>query len=328
MKKFYLIPILLFALSANGQDFHLSQYEAAALNQNPAMTGMFKGQLRVHGHYRNQWSAIATRPFTTGIIAADMPLKKIAVGMQVANFNAGAGHYNVFSALLSLAYDFKIDQNNHHHISFGVQGGAFQKSVQFDKLYFGTQYTPFNGGSFDQSINPGESFAGNSVIKGDLNAGLLYYYGKETALLNPFAGVSFFHINQPKESFFNANNPLPMRWVAHGGVKANISEKIQLLGKAFYMGEKNARELTYALDIHYYLAGPDAYLLFGPTFRNKDAAVIMGGLKMGSFIYRLSYDINTSSLRPATNGRGGFEMSLTYIRSKTDNNPVKTCPRL
>lgn len=328
MKRICTIALIFAGSVCNAQDFHLSQYEAAALNQNPAMTGLFKGNLRVHGHYRTQWSAIATKPFTTGIISADMPVKKLAFGIQIANFRAGAGNYNVFSFLASAAYDIKLDKNNSHHLSIGIQGGAFQKSINYEKLSFGSQYSPFQGGFFDQSVSSGENFAGNSVIKGDLNAGLMYYYGKESALLNPFAGVSFFHINQPKESFFNADNKLPLRWVAHGGTKVNINEKIQFVAKAFYMGEKNARELTYAADIHYYLSDQDAYLLFGPTFRNKDAAVIMAGLKLGKFTYRLSYDINTSSLQPATNGRGGLEFSITYINNKIDPNPIKTCPRL
>lgn len=328
MKKIALWIALLLSGSVQAQDFHLSQYEAAALNVNPAMTGMFKGQLRIHGHYRTQWSAIATKPFTTGLIAVDMPYKKIAFGLQIANFRAGAGNYNVFSALASVGYDMKLDKNNHHHLSMGLQLGGFQKSINLNKLYFGAQYSPFNGGYFDQSLSNGESLASNSVIKGDVNLGLMYYYGNENALFNPFIGLSAFHLNQPKESFFNNNNKLPVRWLMHAGTKVNVTEKIQLVGKVFYMGEKNARELTYAADVHYYLQDADAFLICGATMRSKDAAVLMGGLKLGKFTYRLSYDINTSTLRPATNGRGGLELSVTFINNKVDPNPIKTCPRL
>lgn len=328
LRRLQIIILLLISGTVTAQDFHLSQYDAAALNLNPAMTGMFKGDLRLHAHYRNQWSAIATKPFTTMLIAGDKRFNKWSVGAQVANFRAGIGNYNDFEFQVSAARDFKLSKNNNHHLSVGLQGGIFQKSVDFTKLTFGIQYTPYNGGGFDQTIASGENVSGNTILKGDFNAGLMYYYGKESALINPFAGVAVFHINQPSESFFNANNKLPMRWIAHGGFKLNLNERIQFMAKSFYMGEKNARELTYSLDMHYYLKDSDAYILFGPTFRNKDAAVIMGGLKLGSFTYRLSYDINTSSLQPATNGRGGFELSITYISKKVDPNPIKTCPRL
>lgn len=332
MKKIYQylgLGVLLSCSSLSfGQDFHLSQYDAAALNFNPAMTGMFKGQWRIHGHYRNQWSAFTTRPYTTGLMAFDMPIGKFAGGIQVGNFRAGAGNYNVFSTLASVAYDFKLDKNNYHHISVGLQGGFFQKSVDFNKLTFHNQYTTNSGGSFDQSINSGEVVSGNSILTHDLNAGFMYFYGRENARVLPFLGGSAFHLTQPEESFFNANNNIPLRWVGNVGAKVNITEKIQVLAKAIYMGQENAREMTYTAHLHYYLQNSNAFLIFGPTFRNKDAAIIEGGLKMKGFIYRMSYDINTSSLKSVSNGRGGVEFSLTYIMSKYDPNPIPSCPRL
>jgi len=43
----------------------------------------------------------------------------------------------------------------------------------------------------------------------------------------------------------------------------------------------------------------------------------------------VSYDINTSSLTAATNDKGGFEISLTYIGlfSLINEKPVLFCPR-
>jgi hypothetical protein len=52
------------------------------------------------------------------------------------------------------------------------------------------------------------------------------------------------------------------------------------------------------------------------------------GMKMGSFIYRLSYDINTSSLQPYTNSRGGLEISVTYTGRRSQPDRIPNCPRL
>jgi type IX secretion system PorP/SprF family membrane protein len=312
-----------------GQDFHLSQYDAAALNFNPAMTGMFKGKYRFHGHYRSQWQAVASKPYLTGLFAFDTPLnKRISLGAQAANFRAGQGNYNVFSFLVSAATDLKLDKNNVHHLAIGVQAGVFQKSIDPNKLSFEAQYSPYNGGGFDAGISNGETFTRESLILPDANAGIMYYYGKQSARFNPFVGGTFYHLNQPNESFFSGENKLPMRWVGHGGVKFNLNNRIQFIGKAIYMGQKNARELTYTLHVHYYLSNSDAYILFGPTYRNKDAAIIEGGARLNNLIFRMSYDINTSSLRYSSNGRGGFEMSLTYIINKVDPNPIQSCPRI
>lgn len=312
------------------QDFHLSQYDAAPINFNPAMTGLFKGNLRIHGHYRTQWSAIATKPYQTGIISADMPLKnkKLSLGIQIANFRAGTGNYNVFSPQLSAAYDFKLDKNNNHHLSFGASLNAYQKSVDMNKLTFGDQFSPLNGGGFNTSLPNNENTSTNSYFIFGANAGLIYYYGKESSRINPFVGVSFRHLNQPKESFFSQDNKLPMHMWFHGGCKVNINERISFLPKAILMNQKKARELTTTFLVHYYLKKSDAYLIFGPTYRNKDAAIVEGGLKYGKFTYLLSYDINTSSLKSVTNNRGGLELSVTWINRKLDPNPVKTCPRM
>lgn len=341
MKKLYLALILSLGFSGvYSQDFHLSQYDAAALNFNPAMTGMFKGQYRLHGHYRTQWSAVSTKPFTTGIISFDIPVKKVAFGLQLANFRAGAGHYNVFSPMLSFAYDFKLDKNGNHHISLGVQGGGFQKSINYNLLTYDNQFITTGGGGFDQSISNGESFASNSVLIPDVNAGLIYYYGKDGVRFNPFIGGSVFHINQPKESFFSSGNRLPMRFVAHAGTKINLTERIQLIAKGLYMTQKEAQEITYSLHGHFYFKDNDTYLIAGPTVRttnsqlpstdikNIDAMVMELGIKWRKIIYRLSYDVNISTLQPNTSGRGGLEMSLTFIPIKYNPNPVKTCPRL
>ena len=104
---------LVFLISSQlmtAQDFHLSQYDAPPMFLNPAMTGMFDGQFRIHAHYRTQWSAIATHPFTTAGISFDMPVKKFGIGLQVMNYRAGTGNYNVFSALLSVGYDVVFDK--------------------------------------------------------------------------------------------------------------------------------------------------------------------------------------------------------------------------
>lgn len=312
----------------SAQDFHLSQYDAPPMFLNPAMTGMFDGHFRLHGHYRTQWAAVASKPFTTAGLSFDMPIKKFGAGLQVFNYRAGAGQLNVFSALLSVGYDVVFDKAQNHHLALGVQGGIVQKSVNFDKLTFGNQYTTAGGGTFDTSIPNGETYSNTNYLLHDINAGALYYYAKENVRLNPFIGFSAFHLTQPNETFYGNDNKLPIRYYIHGGTKVNVNAKIQLLPKFIYMKQVNAQEVTATLLLHYFLQDSGTYLIFGPTYRNKDAAIIEAGIKKGSYTARISYDVNTSSLKNASNYRGGFEISLTYIARKSKPNPYANCPRL
>lgn len=341
LKSLALGICIFFSQVSFSQDFHLSQYDAAPLHLNPAMTGLFSGQYRIHAHFRTQWAQVATNPFKTFEASYDMPLKKISVGGQVMDYTAGSGNYNVFSFLASAAYDLSVDMSDYHHFSFGLQAGFMQKSINFSKLVFGNQYTYANGGGFDTNLPTGENFSDNSIVMPDVNAGFVYYYARENYFLNPFAGVSAFHLNQPKENFYGTDDRLPIRALIHAGCKVNINEKIQLQSKVFKMFQTNDRELTFSCMLHYYLKQSDAYLIAGPTFRlsgpmgkNKvynpedDAMIIELGLKYKQYITRISYDLNTSTLNPYTSGRGGLEISVTYTGKKPKPQPVNNCPRL
>ncbi len=323
--------VLLFFLCSSlihAQDFHLSQYDAAPLFLNPSMTGMFDGKFRAHLHYRTQWAAVSTKPFTTAGVSFDMPIKKFGVGLQIMNLRAGAGSYNALNAVLSFSYDL-ASKTNMHHLALGVQAGIIQKSIRPDKFFFGNQYDAVNGGGFNTDLSSGETFKSTSFVVPAINAGALYYFAKTSARLNPFIGFSLFNLTQPEERFFDSKaGKLYMRTYIHGGIKINVNEKIQLLPKLIHMQQLENRENTVSLLMFYFLKDANTYLMFGPTYRFKDAAIIEGGIKKGPYLLRLSYDVNISPLKSVSYYKGGFEISLTYTYAKPKINQALNCPRL
>ncbi|MFI5204300.1 MAG: PorP/SprF family type IX secretion system membrane protein [Flavobacteriales bacterium] len=257
-----------------------------------------------------------------------MPYKKWGFGAQIMNARAGIGNYNALQLILSAAYSIPLTANKAHNLSFGVQAGGTQKSVEYQLYTFNNQYITAQGGGFDNSLNTGENFASQRLIIPAANAGILYYYAKQQSKINPFIGLSSFNLLMPNESFFNANNKLPMRHYLHTGVRINITELFYLLPKVLIMRQGNANEQTLALDGGYYLKHGETYLLAGLVYRNKDAAILSLGAKKENYIAKISYDFNTSSLNPASSGRGGFEISFTYIKMKDKPKDKKICPRI
>lgn len=329
MKKLTLILTLLLGILGRTQDFHLSQYDAAVLNVNPALTGLFKGDYRIHGHYRTQWSAVASKPFTTGLVGFDMKHNtNWGFGGQIVNFRAGSGGYNVVSVLPSASYKFAFGEEKFHFISFGAQAGFFQKSINSASLTFANQYVKTNGGEFNQGISSGETFTNNGIFKLDLNLGVMYYFSKPDNRINPFGGITFYHVNRPTESFLGEQNKLAIRPQIIAGTRIILNPKIAITPKLFYQYQDQASEFTYAIASQFYLETYDIFLLGTIIFRNEDAAIFEFGAKYGNFIGRLSYDINTSSLSSVSSGRGGTEFSLTYIFSRPNPNPVPTCPKI
>ncbi|MBI3500929.1 MAG: PorP/SprF family type IX secretion system membrane protein [Bacteroidetes bacterium] len=312
---------------AFSQDFHLSQYDEAPLNLNPALTGFYNGTFRIHSHYRTQWNSIANHPFTTTLLSGEQHLKKISLGAQIADERAGAGDYSVFSLQLSAAYDKPLNYKKTHRISAGIQAGFEYKSVNLSKLIFESQYVGTNGGGFDNTLSNGEPNIGQQIFLPDINFGLMYYYAKNKSRINPFLGATAFHLTNPKESFFSESNKLPLRYLIHGGCKINIADRIQFVPKFLLMKQINDYEMVAGMDVNYALPNTVSFLILGASYRNKDAIIYFAGLKYGRATYKVSYDINNSSLSPATMGRGGFEISFTVIGSRYKPTPIPNCPR-
>jgi type IX secretion system PorP/SprF family membrane protein len=330
MRKLLLIffGLGLFTTHLSAQDFHLSQYDAAALNANPGMTGVFKGDYRIHGHFRNQWMALSTKPFTTGLLSFDANKGKWGWGAQVANFRAGTGSYNVISILPSAAYKIPFGEKKFSFISVGLQAGIFQKSIKISELTFGDEYSPYNGGEFTNST--AEAFGDANYLNVDINIGAMYYYAKPGIRINPFGGISMYHVNRPTETFLNndKNNKLPFRYQAITGARVVITDKIAVIPKVLWQYQEKAMEMTFSALGQFYLDSYDIFLLGGLTFRSKDAAIIEFGAKYGQWTGRLSYDFNVSTLSTVTSGRGGTELSVTYIFNRPNPNPIPTCPKL
>jgi hypothetical protein len=66
----------------------------------------------------------------------------------------------------------------------------------------------------------------------------------------------------------------------------------------------------------------------GAWYRLSDAVIPYVGLEYNEFHFGVSYDVNVSPLKTASNSRGGVELSVIYIRKYTDPNMKKlNCPK-
>jgi len=65
----------------------------------------------------------------------------------------------------------------------------------------------------------------------------------------------------------------------------------------------------------------------GAWLRFNDAIIPYVGLEWNDFRLGASYDVNVSSLNPASMKRGGIELSLIYIKRPPDGRPKIPCPK-
>ena len=316
------------------QDPNFSQFFASPLTLNPALTGKFDGVYRVAGNYRNQWPTI-NNAFTTMTTSVDFGILKNRIpeidqfGMGIMAFSDKSGNgvlQNNFAAL-SLAYHKGLDENGYHQIGAGFQGTYVNKRLDVTKVVFEDQLTPlgFTGVT-------GEIFANNQVNVQyvDVNAGV-FYNGSTNGYNNFYLGASMYHINRPKESFQGGEFLLSPRTTIQAGGKIPVGPYNFIHFAANHSMQAKAHNTmvggAFALSLNADEANP-TNIYFGSWYRFDDAIIPYIGLEFGEFHIGASYDVNTSALKPASNVRGGGEISLIYIKKPVDPNAKKlNCPK-
>ena len=196
------ILVLAFCYQLNAQDIHYSQFYLSPLNLNPALTGVFNGDMRFAANYRSQWSSIPVPYMTTsgsfdGKIFEGKAGNDILAGGLVFNYDqAGDSKMGLLQVGALIAYTRQITKRN--FISLGFQGGAGQRRFHTDDLTFDTQ---FNGDIFDPNLGSNETFPRLSFFFLDFSVGLNWHFQlNERTKFD--SGVAIHHINEPEQSFF------------------------------------------------------------------------------------------------------------------------------
>jgi len=342
MKNVFITCILVVAFSAaaNAQDPSFSQFFASPLTLNPALTGKFNGVLRVAGNYRNQWPAVNNAYITSTVsVDANILPDKVpqndawGVGLMVMSDKTANGILTSNYISLSTAYHKSLDEEGLHTLGVGFQGTYASKMLDGPRLHFQ------DGLQIDGSWLPSPTESVNArqlnIQYFDMNIGALYNgsLGENNSI---YFGASLYHINQPKESFLGADNIiLPSRLTVHGGGYFPTGNGTTVYVSALFSSQSTAKEFVAggALQIN---ANNDekspmnVYIGSWARFSNvNDAIIPYIGLDYGSFNLGMTYDINVSAFKTASQGRGGIEISLIYIKkpSQEDRSRQVQCPR-
>ncbi len=314
-----------------GQDIHYSQFNHTPLNINPALTGIFNGDLRFAGNFRDQWRSVPV-PFTTFTVAFDTKLypkrsDKYFWGLGV-NFNydlAGTVKLNLLHLTVSGSYTRILNQNN--IVTAGVAIGGAQRSF---KPAFGTTDAMWDGLQFDQTLPIGETWSNEAILFGDISAGLNYrLQANERTKIDLGAGA--FHLNRPSQTFKEESNvELPVRLSIYGLGSLRLTNGLDLLLDAQYTFQGPHDEFVAGAGAKIYLnqnRGKELAIVLGANWRTRDAIIPKMEVHYKTWHLGLSYDINYSPFTEATNRRGGPELSISYrILKVKPLSTYKTCP--
>src|SRR5690606_28216911 len=143
MKKLLLFCctwVLIFAVKA--QDFHYSQFYAAPLYLNPALTGSTEFS-RVGVNYRKQWPGLA-QDFSAYSAYFDHYSFDLDSVMVVAVNSFRESNMNISSNDVSLFYSYNLQLAEAWAFRFGGQASWVQRYATLDNLIFGDQIDLFS----------------------------------------------------------------------------------------------------------------------------------------------------------------------------------------
>lgn len=324
MKKILLgvSACLAFSGSLSAQDSHYTQYFASPLTLNPALTGLTQCDLRLSANYREQWASVSGNPFTTATLSYDMATLKdrlnngdaVGVGVLASYDKSGTGGLQNITIGLSAAYHKAFGAEKQHNLSLGIQGALVQKNLDFTKLKFEDQHDPSGGTPYQTK----ENLPNSDLTYPDFNFGLMYS-GRVSEYATAYVGFSLYHLTQPVESFLGGSNTIHSRYTAHLGGSFDLNQNIVLYASGLYQTQASASEIIGGAAVGFVLnPGYDqefsraSVLYLGGWYRYGDAVAPYIGFEWSKMKLGLSYDVNMSNFNTATNGNGGYEISLIF----------------
>jgi type IX secretion system PorP/SprF family membrane protein len=334
MKKIILL-ISAIILSGNliAQDIHFSQFNNAPLMLNPALAGSFNADHRIIANYKNQWRSIAHSYMTyglsydAGILKGKLHGGILGLGVQLFNDQAGANKMGLTQANVTIAYHLPINRKN--LITAGIQGGFGQRRINESNMQWDNQYDPNAVNGYNPNLPSGETMNFHNKTYGDISAGMLWSYSSQTSTLSSndarkvSVGVALFHINRPKQSFYDlADNKLYMKFAFHVNSFIGFTNSaLSILPSAVWFNQGPSNYILFGSLLRYRLNDQSKFTNFisetalavGCHYRWGDAVIVTGQFEWKNFMLGISYDINVSQLTTASKGAGGLEVAVRYI---------------
>ncbi len=330
MRKLATALLLLAGLAARAQDPIFSQFYAMPLQLNPGFAGSAFAP-RISAAYRSQWAGF-DNAYRTYALSYEQSLERLhsGIGFNLEGDNAGSGIYK--TTRVSAVYAYRLNVTDNLALKLGVEAGAHQTNLDWQKLIFPDQIDPIGGIGTGSGEIPPETATKTQL---DISSGLLVLSDKF------YVGLALKHLNSPNESILLVNNNLsrglPLRYTFHGGTeivvkKGNKVRQPSFISPNFLFVSQGPYQ---QLNVGAY-AGLGAIVAGGwyrHTFRNSDAVILMAGFREGIFKMGVSYDLTVSRLAGRSGGTYELSVGILFdqnesLRKKKQREGINDCIRM
>ena len=331
-----LICLLLVANFASGQDINFSQFYELPLLRNPALAGIFSGDVRVTSAFRSQWQSV-TVPYRTMALGLEYkkPMSRngndfVTLGLQATNDIAGDSRLRRTQIFPVLNYHKSLDADKDTYLSAAMMGGPVMQRFDPSQLSFDDQFV---NGSYSASNPTKQVFTNTGFTYWDAAVGLNFssIAGENTRY---YFGVGLFHFTKPKVAFQKQYDiVLNPKWVVNAGLSTPIGDAGKLVVYADYFMQGGSRQIQGGLLLSRDLVdngeNQKVAIAGGVFYRYRDAFVPAVKLDYNQFGIGISYDVNVSKLKTASQYRGSYEVTLSFkaFRNSINSSAEKVrCP--
>jgi type IX secretion system PorP/SprF family membrane protein len=333
------VSVLYYATATAQADIHFSQFYETSILRNPALTGVFSDNYKFSAFYRNQWSSI-TYPYQTLQLSTEY---RFALGRSSYDFlsfgvlgyqdEAGDLNQKITGIYPAINFNKQLDQRNNSYLSFGFTGGYIQYSFDPAKATFNNQ---FQNGLFSPSNPTFENLPVPNMAFTDVGAGI--NFNISPGALNSVTymiGAAGYHFSQPVFSYYRDYKIIQyVRWNVNAAMIRELNDNVLLQLHGNFAKQGTYTEIIAGCLVGYrsFSAFEEAVYTFyaGLFYRYQDAIIPTVKLKYKSLSIGLSYDVNVSTLTPASNAEGGLEITAivsgTYPKNKGYDKKTP-CPR-
>lgn len=319
-------------------DVHLSQFYETTIIRNPALVGVFTDNFKITGYSRTQWRSV-TDPYETVLASGEYRLTLgrsndyLSFGLLAFSDKAGALSQKISGFYPAVNYNKCLNEEDQAYLSLGFTGGYIQYSFDPSKATFDNQFV---GGYFSPANPPNDNLPIPKFSYGDLGVGLNFNFTPaETESITYMIGGSGYHFNQPLFSYYaGSHHTLNLRWNVNAAVIKEMNEKVSIQLQGNYARQGSYEEMMagalLGLKSYERFSNPTFEMYVGAFYRNLDAVIPVFKIVYKKFGVGVSYDVNISTLKEASNNQGGFEFTVSVSGNYPPTNGVykKTvCPR-
>lgn len=334
------------ALKGFAQDVGFSQLYDQPLLRNPALAGIFTGDVRFTASYRNQWQSV-TIPYRTFGLSTELkfpvniiPDDNLTIGLQLFRDMAGTSEFSAMQLLPAVNYSLPLSSETNSYLSLAFMAGLRQQQFDPAKLILNDQFIATGNGSFSIAPSSRQGFNNTNVNYFDFSAGLSYN-GVMRDAIDYYIGAAMFHITQPKVGFFEDHTiMLNKKLTFNLGVSAPVTEtdRVILYGDYFRQYDNQFKPAGVSTSQFGVMYSHDLYAVdddrtsfsLGMLYRVNDAIIPVVQWELSKFVIGASYDVNISQLVTASQYRGGFELTLSYrglLNNQQSERRQVLCPR-